>query len=108
MNEPYMFTTNGYANGTFAPGRGSSSSLSLSAKKPDNKGGCFPWRLSSSKAKISDNGDPSIEPYLVGHNLLLAHSAIVELYRQKFQVFFFNKVIIHFVFELYIKRKILS
>ncbi|XP_031121895.1 raucaffricine-O-beta-D-glucosidase-like [Ipomoea triloba] len=86
MNEPYMFTTNGYANGTFAPGRGSSSSLSLSAKKPDNnKGGCFPWRLSSSKAKISDNGDPSIEPYLVGHNLLLAHSAIVELYRQKFQ-----------------------
>nr|Q8GU20.1 RecName: Full=Strictosidine-O-beta-D-glucosidase [Rauvolfia serpentina]2JF6_A Chain A, STRICTOSIDINE-O-BETA-D-GLUCOSIDASE [Rauvolfia serpentina]2JF6_B Chain B, STRICTOSIDINE-O-BETA-D-GLUCOSIDASE [Rauvolfia serpentina]2JF7_A Chain A, STRICTOSIDINE-O-BETA-D-GLUCOSIDASE [Rauvolfia serpentina]2JF7_B Chain B, STRICTOSIDINE-O-BETA-D-GLUCOSIDASE [Rauvolfia serpentina]3ZJ7_A Chain A, STRICTOSIDINE-O-BETA-D-GLUCOSIDASE [Rauvolfia serpentina]3ZJ7_B Chain B, STRICTOSIDINE-O-BETA-D-GLUCOSIDASE [Rauvol len=57
FNEPHTFAVNGYALGEFAPGRG-------------GKG---------------DEGDPAIEPYVVTHNILLAHKAAVEEYRNKFQ-----------------------
>ncbi|GMQ00632.1 hypothetical protein CsSME_00047635 [Camellia sinensis var. sinensis] len=61
LNEPVTFSQNGYVTGIHAPGRGSSSSLEPM------------------------NGDPATEPYLVSHNLLLAHAVAVQLYRQKFQ-----------------------
>ncbi|KAE9446986.1 hypothetical protein C3L33_21115, partial [Rhododendron williamsianum] len=32
-----------------------------------------------------DNGNPATEPYIVTHNLLLAHAAAVDLYRKKYQ-----------------------
>ncbi|CAB4309701.1 unnamed protein product [Prunus armeniaca] len=30
-------------------------------------------------------GNSATEPYIVSHNLLLAHATVVELYREKFQ-----------------------
>ncbi|CAI9266943.1 unnamed protein product [Lactuca saligna] len=57
INEPQSYASNGYAKGTYAPGRG----------------------------KKNGAGNPGTEPYIVGHNLLLSHAAIVDLYRQSFQ-----------------------
>lgn len=57
INEPQAYASNGYASGTYAPGRG----------------------------KKNGAGNPGTEPYIVGHNLLLSHAAIVDLYRQRFQ-----------------------
>ncbi|KAL4579400.1 hypothetical protein LXL04_015544 [Taraxacum kok-saghyz] len=56
INEPHSYSSDGYATGKYAPGRG--------------KNGV---------------GDPGTEPYIVGHNLLLCHASAVQLYRQSFQ-----------------------
>lgn len=32
-------------------------------------------------------GDYAIEPYIVAHNLILAHAAAVNIYREKYQVY---------------------
>ncbi|MQM21090.1 hypothetical protein Taro_054123 [Colocasia esculenta] len=61
INEPLIFTWIGYDAGLGAPGR------------------C------SDRSK-SPTGDSAIEPYVVGHNMLLAHAQAVQLYRQKYQV----------------------
>ncbi|MED6201037.1 hypothetical protein PIB30_091115, partial [Stylosanthes scabra] len=63
LNEPSTFSTGGYAIGLFAPGRGSD------------------WQNLN-----CTGGDSGTEPYLVGHHLLLAHAAVVQLYRTKYQV----------------------
>ncbi|KAI3510205.1 hypothetical protein L1887_25736 [Cichorium endivia] len=57
INEPQAYSSNGYASGVYAPGRGGK----------------------------NRNGNPGTEPYIVAHNLLLSHAAIVDLYRQRFQ-----------------------
>ncbi|KAJ6804216.1 beta-glucosidase 12-like [Iris pallida] len=62
FNEPHVFTDYGYASGIFAPGR------------------CSSWEIGRCK-----NGDSGKEPYIVGHHILLAHAAAVDLYRNKFQ-----------------------
>lgn len=31
-------------------------------------------------------GNSATEPYIVGHNMLLSHAAVVDIYRQKYQV----------------------
>ncbi|KAM3288041.1 beta-glucosidase 12-like [Capsicum chacoense] len=61
LNEPLSYSMNGYAKGTFAPGRCSS-----------YVGNCT-------------KGNSAIEPYIVAHNLLLAHATGVKVYRQKYQ-----------------------
>ncbi|OIW05718.1 hypothetical protein TanjilG_23504 [Lupinus angustifolius] len=62
LNEPYIFSTNGYATGMFAPGR------------------CSDW------LKLNcTGGDSGTEPYIVSHNQLLAHAAAVNIYRTKYQ-----------------------
>ncbi|KAK1683796.1 hypothetical protein QYE76_044644 [Lolium multiflorum] len=63
FNEPTQFCVGGYASGTSAPGR------------------CSPWE----KGKCSA-GDSGREPYTAGHHLLLAHAAVVRLYKEKYQV----------------------
>ncbi|GMH27279.1 hypothetical protein Nepgr_029122 [Nepenthes gracilis] len=63
MNEPNLSTWNGYAQGTFAPGRCSNYIGNCSA------------------------GNSGTEPYIVGHNLLLSHAAVVHLYRHKYKRF---------------------
>lgn len=67
MNEPWIFTSGGYAQGTLAPGR------------------CSQW--------VGDctGGNSATEPYWVSHHLLLAHAATVKLYREKYQVQFENR-----------------
>lgn len=79
INEPRMFSTGGYLTGGMAPGRGKSSDTFF-----EN----FLYRFVP-KYTISNNGNPSIDPYLVAHHQLLAHAAAVDLYRTKFQVILF-------------------
>ncbi|WCJ18231.1 beta glucosidase 12 [Euphorbia peplus] len=62
LNEPYVFATDGYDNGTKAPGR------------------CSTWL----NLNCTD-GDSSIEPYLVAHHQLLAHASAVKVYKDKYQ-----------------------
>ncbi|KAL5567225.1 hypothetical protein UlMin_030389 [Ulmus minor] len=62
LNEPYIFTTFGYGTGAFAPGR------------------CSAWQNLNCLG-----GDSATEPYIVAHNLLLAHGAVVKLYKEKYQ-----------------------
>jgi len=60
INEPWTFSLLGYGSGDFAPGR------------------C------SDRTKCA-LGDSSTESYLVGHTVLNAHAAAVELYRKRYQ-----------------------
>ncbi|VVA16228.1 PREDICTED: beta-glucosidase [Prunus dulcis] len=62
INEPYIIAVMGYDSGVSPPGRCSVPSL-------------FPCT----------SGNSSTEPYIVTHNLLLAHATAVRLYREKFQ-----------------------
>jgi len=66
LNEPWSYTNNGYALGSFPPCR------------------CSKWVDSTCVG-----GDSGTEPYIASHNLLLAHAAAVHVYKKKFQVFFF-------------------
>lgn len=61
LNEPYSVSVNGYAGGTFAPGRCS-----------DYIGNCT-------------YGNSATEPYMAAHHLLLGHAAAVNLYKKKYQ-----------------------
>ncbi|KAI3880112.1 hypothetical protein MKW92_040500 [Papaver armeniacum] len=61
VNEPSIFATHGYQNGINAPGRCS-----------PNFGNCT-------------EGDSAREPYIVSHNLLLAHTRAVKIYRSKYE-----------------------
>ncbi|TKY68191.1 Beta-glucosidase 13 [Spatholobus suberectus] len=63
LNEPLTYTTQGYGNGLFAPGR------------------CSKWLPFNCSA-----GDSSTEPYLVTHHQILAHAAAVKVYRDKYQI----------------------
>ncbi|KAJ0037377.1 hypothetical protein Pint_24092 [Pistacia integerrima] len=60
FNEPSMFASQGYDTGAWAPGR------------------CSKYIDESCQA-----GNSATEPYTVGHNLLLAHAAAVQLYKAK-------------------------
>ncbi|CAN1170616.1 Beta-glucosidase 12 [Linum perenne] len=62
LNEPMGTTGKAYDEGVFAPGH------------------CSPWVNRACRV-----GDSGIEPYIVAHNLLLAHSAAYHLYKSKYQ-----------------------
>jgi beta-glucosidase len=66
MNEIQTFAWIGYGVGVHAPGRCSPS--------PGNQ--C---------QQIGGGGNSSTEPYIVGHNALLAHALAVQTYRTKYQ-----------------------
>ncbi|KAJ0973071.1 hypothetical protein J5N97_021030 [Dioscorea zingiberensis] len=59
LNEPYTFCSMGYGLGRHAPGRCSLGNCPV--------------------------GDSIVEPYIVTHNLLLAHGAAARLYKDKYQ-----------------------
>ncbi|KAK9474793.1 glycoside hydrolase superfamily [Dipodascopsis tothii] len=59
INEPNIYSILGHCIGAHAPGR-------------------------SSNHKFSPEGDSLVEPYIVGHNLLLAHAAAVHILREEF------------------------
>ena len=63
FNEQYIFIKNGYVFGHFAPGR------------------CSSWQPFNCLG-----GDSATEPYIVGHNQILAHATAVKVYKTKFQV----------------------
>ncbi|RID62565.1 hypothetical protein BRARA_E01629 [Brassica rapa] len=58
LNQPYSLASKGYGDGSYPPGRCT---------------GC------------EFGGDSGIEPYIVGHNQLLAHAIAVALYRKRYQ-----------------------
>ncbi|CAN1250369.1 Beta-glucosidase 27 [Linum perenne] len=62
LNEPMIMTAKAYDEGVFPPGH------------------CSPWVNRACRV-----GDSGIEPYIVAHNLLLAHSAAYHLYKSKYQ-----------------------
>ncbi|CAL1391177.1 unnamed protein product [Linum trigynum] len=62
INEPLSYSAGGYAYGYLAPGR------------------CSSWVPMN-----CSGGDSATEPYIVGHHILLSHSAAVDLYKQKYQ-----------------------
>ncbi|KAI4324286.1 hypothetical protein L6164_023837 [Bauhinia variegata] len=62
LNEPWSYSYGGYAMGLLAPGR------------------CSDWL-----GLNCTGGDSGTEPYIVGHNQLLAHAAAVKLYRNKYK-----------------------
>ncbi|GMP91388.1 hypothetical protein CsSME_00042112 [Camellia sinensis var. sinensis] len=62
LNEPWAYSMNGYAVGSFAPGR------------------CSSWLQLN-----CIGGDSSTEPYIVSHHELLAHATAVNLYKLKYQ-----------------------
>ncbi|KAF9665397.1 hypothetical protein SADUNF_Sadunf16G0118300 [Salix dunnii] len=63
LNEPFMFSVNGYDTGTMAPGR-----VSTLENYPG-------------QPKISG----ATEVYIVTHHLLLAHATAVKVYKEKYQ-----------------------
>ncbi|KAF3431838.1 hypothetical protein FNV43_RR26574 [Rhamnella rubrinervis] len=77
INEPLVFTTIGYDVGLSAPGRCS-----------HHVGNCTA-------------GNSATEPYIVGHNLLLAHSAAVKVYKEKYQASQKGKIGITLVTDWY-------
>lgn len=65
LNEPWTYSINGYgAGGVFAPGR-----CSTDPKCIINGGG----------------GNSSTEPYIVAHNMILAHGRAAKTYKTKYQ-----------------------
>ncbi|KAK9999879.1 hypothetical protein SO802_019482 [Lithocarpus litseifolius] len=62
LNEPYTFSSLGYASGQLAPGR------------------CSAWQNLN-----CTGGNSATEPYLVTHHQLLAHAATVKVYKEKYQ-----------------------
>ena len=60
INEPWTLCTISYTVGAFAPGR-------------------------CSDRQVCSKGNSTTEPYTVAHNLLNAHAAVVELYKNKYQ-----------------------
>ncbi|CAI0450261.1 unnamed protein product [Linum tenue] len=63
LNEPLASSLYAYGVGMLAPGR------------------CSKWMNLN-----CTGGDSGTEPYVVGHNLLLAHATTVKLYREKYQL----------------------
>ncbi|WCJ41795.1 Beta-glucosidase 12 [Euphorbia peplus] len=62
FNEPLSYVLGGYVLGLFAPNR------------------CSTWQNLN-----CTSGDSGIEPYVVSHNLLLAHAATFKIYKLKYQ-----------------------
>jgi beta-glucosidase len=73
-NEPWCVAILGYGRGVFAPGRSSDR-----VRSPD------PVDPSAVHPLLRHGGDSSTEPWIVGHNLILAHAHAVKVYREEFK-----------------------
>ncbi|CAA2941603.1 beta-glucosidase-like [Olea europaea subsp. europaea] len=78
LNEPSSFAIQGYASGTFAPGRGPTSAEAVKAIPPH--------RCKLEAPAPCSNGNPGTEPYIVAHHLILSHAEAVDIYRKRYQV----------------------
>ncbi|XP_058200437.1 raucaffricine-O-beta-D-glucosidase-like isoform X3 [Rhododendron vialii] len=87
LNEPWWFSNGGYVTGASAPGRGTTAATPLKSSAEDSTWSFEPSHRSctSTPSEPFDNGNPATEPYIVAHNLLLAHAAAVDLYRKNYQ-----------------------
>ncbi|KAK4396691.1 Oleuropein beta-glucosidase [Sesamum angolense] len=78
QNEPWSFTRNGYVGGNFPPGHGSASAQPQSIH-------ALLHRCVLGVDPTCVCGDAGTEPYIVAHNLILAHAAAVDIYRKNYQ-----------------------
>ncbi|KAG0486235.1 hypothetical protein HPP92_008330 [Vanilla planifolia] len=67
INEALTFCVNGYESGVHAPGH------------------CTPGLNNENQSLPCPVGDSLREPYIVGHNILLAHAEAVQLYKDKYK-----------------------
>lgn len=74
LNEPWCVAVLGYAKAQFAPGRSSDRQKS---PHPTNPEALHPL--------LRTGGDSSTEPYIVAHNLIIAHAHAVKIYREEFK-----------------------
>ncbi|XP_022883058.1 beta-glucosidase-like [Olea europaea var. sylvestris] len=82
LNEPWSFTVQGYVYGNFPPNRGATANQDPGVISLIN----FPIHRSRSGTPIpTKDGNPGTEPYIVAHNLILAHANAVDIYRKKYQ-----------------------
>ncbi|KAL2503267.1 Beta-glucosidase 17 [Forsythia ovata] len=80
LNEPWSFTLQGFTLGLFPPSRGATALHLGNALKN------FPLhRTKPGPRPISTAGNPGTEPYIVAHNLILAHAHAVDIYRKRYQ-----------------------
>ncbi|KZV32353.1 lactase-phlorizin hydrolase-like, partial [Dorcoceras hygrometricum] len=63
VNEANIFAIGGYDQGLYMP----------------------PGRCSMPFSNLCSKGNSTTEPYIVGHNILLAHSAVTKLYKEKYE-----------------------
>ncbi|KAL0338768.1 UNVERIFIED_CONTAM: Oleuropein beta-glucosidase [Sesamum angustifolium] len=78
QNEPITFTKNGYVDGSFPPGHGSTSA------QPSAKN-AVGHRCARRVDNTCYGGDAGTEPYIVAHHLILAHRVAVDIYKNKYQ-----------------------
>ncbi|KAL0346887.1 UNVERIFIED_CONTAM: Oleuropein beta-glucosidase [Sesamum calycinum] len=78
QNEPWSFTRNGYVGGNFPPGHGSASAQPQSIH-------ALLHRCVLGVDPTCVCGDAGTEPYIVAHNLILAHAVAVDIYRKNYQ-----------------------
>ncbi|KAM7468882.1 hypothetical protein LguiA_007065 [Lonicera macranthoides] len=81
INEPWSYSTMGYAQGLFPPNRcGPDGQINPAL-------GFSPGRFASYAAQAKcTTGNSGTEPYNVSHNLLLSHAAAVDVCRKTYQV----------------------
>ncbi|KAL0410289.1 UNVERIFIED_CONTAM: Raucaffricine-O-beta-D-glucosidase [Sesamum latifolium] len=78
QNEPVTFTKNGYVDGSFPPGHGSTSAQPL-AHNPVG------FRCARGLDNTCYGGNAGTEPYIVAHHLILAHAVAVDIYKKNYQ-----------------------
>ncbi|KAG8376373.1 hypothetical protein BUALT_Bualt09G0056700 [Buddleja alternifolia] len=81
INEAWTFTHHGYVSGGFPPGHGSTTTPAT----PLNASSHIKHRCVLGVDQTCHTGDPTTEPYIVAHNLILAHAAAVDVYRRNYQ-----------------------
>lgn len=80
LNEPWTFAVLGYAGGGTAPGRGVVNSTEhVKDDVPKHRCHC------PHADDACEDGNPGTEPYIVTHNLILAHAEAVKLYRDTYK-----------------------
>ncbi|CAA3020723.1 beta-glucosidase-like [Olea europaea subsp. europaea] len=77
LNEPWSFAVQGYALGTFPPGRGPTQAQPVKAIPRH--------RCKLGAPTICSSGNPGTEPYIAAHHLILSHAAAVDIYKQRYQ-----------------------
>ncbi|KAM7476679.1 hypothetical protein LguiB_023922 [Lonicera macranthoides] len=80
INEPWSYSTMGYAQGLFPPNR------CTPGLKINPALGFSPGRFASYAEQAECKaGNSGTEPYIVSHHLLLSHATAVDVYRKNYQ-----------------------
>ncbi|KAL7607444.1 hypothetical protein Lser_V15G18578 [Lactuca serriola] len=84
LNEPHSYASSGYGYGIHAPGRGGPQ-VDPELLAGNNLGTRSNDIVAPRSFDNNGVGDAATEPYIVAHNLLLAHAAAADIYKKGFQ-----------------------